>query len=205
MGKIVQRQITFTLLFVLVVVYLMSAMMIRTEAGAEIYSLFVLDPQAVVQRFQVWRLLTYALLHDLSSPMHLLFNGMLFFFLAPEMEDRWGEKRFALFVFLTALGGGIFVVLAWLLGISYSTVIGFSAVSIGVLVAWGLTFPTRQLLLFGIIPVSGQNMVLVTVGMEVLYAISTTNVSSAAHFGGMAVAFALVKGLWRPKRWKVIH
>jgi membrane associated rhomboid family serine protease len=186
------------LLGTLVAIYVLLALTMNTYPGRVAYGLMVLDPDRVLHHFELWRLLTYALVHDLSSPMHLLFNGMVLYFMGPELEYRWGKPRFLGYVFATALGGGIFVCASYLLNLSHASVIGFSGVCAGLVVAWGMMFPYRMVYLFGVIPLTGRQMLVATVAIELLYAMSGSNISSAAHFGGMAAGALLGTGMVGP-------
>lgn len=191
-------------LVVLVATYVFFALLGRTVIGYALYQELSLQPELVFQKFQIWRLVSYALLHDLSSPMHLFFNGLMLYFIGSELEFRWGSQRFLVFAILTTIGGSIFVCSSWLMSFSAAPVVGFSASTVGLLIAWGLTFPTRSILAFGVIPLSGQQIVWSTIGVEILYSLSSSNISSAAHFGGMAMAAILTLGLWRPSRLRAL-
>jgi membrane associated rhomboid family serine protease len=189
-------------LIILIASYLIFTLMGRSVLGAQAYNWLVLDPFQVTYSFQAWRIFTYAFLHDPSSPFHLILNALMLYMLGPQLEDRWGEKRFFIFVTAAVLTGGLFVCLSFWLGFSASVVIGFSAATLGLLIAWGLTFSTQQLYIFGILPMTGRLMVFVTVGLELLYAVGSNSVSSAAHIGGMVVGFVFTLGLYKPKRLK---
>ncbi len=184
--------------------YLLFALFGQTTLGSLIYSLMVLDPARAVYSGQIWRLFTYGFLHD-SSPMHVIFNALALYLIGPQLEDRWGEKRFIIFVVMSIILGGVVVCLSFLIGLPYAWVIGFSAATVGLVVAWGLTFSTQQIYFFGILPLTGQQLVYVTIGLEILYAVSSESISSAAHFGGIISAFIFTLGLYKPRRLKEIY
>ena len=190
------------LLIALVLIYILFELSVRLNWGAEFFYLCELNPAQVFQDGYVWQLFTYAFLHEVSNPMHLVFNCLLFFFIGPELEIRWGGKRFVFFTLAAILGGAIFVSLSFWLGLSDQPVIGFSAVCLGLIVAWGLSHREGIIYVFGMIPISGLALVFWTLGLEILYALSISHVSSAAHFGGMAVGAVLTMGWWRPNRLK---
>lgn len=191
-------------LIIIIALYLLSALFGRTDVGAQIYGLLMLSPHDVVAKFQVWRLMSYGFLHDISSPLHIIFNALLLYTMGPQLEDRWGEKRFAIFILTSILLGGILVLITFVLGISHSYVVGFSAATIGLIIAWGLTFSTQQIFLLGVVPLTGKQLVYVTVGLEVLYAVSSSSTSSAAHFGGILAGFIFTLGLYKPRRIRQI-
>jgi membrane associated rhomboid family serine protease len=195
--------VVLTLIVSFVILFIATALLVRfAPFGHDLYGALILNPPAVVEG-RVWTLLTYALLHDLGSTFHMLLNGLMLYFFGPELETRWGRRRFILFVVLTALGGGLAVMAAWSLGLSAAPVIGASGIVLGLIVAWGLTFPDRQILLFFVLPVRGIHVVWISVGFALLDAVSLGPVSASAHIGGMATAALLVLGLWRPNTMKL--
>jgi membrane associated rhomboid family serine protease len=191
-------------LIVIIATYLAFAIFGRTALGLQIYQMLLLSPHDVVNSFEIWRLISYGFLHDIGSPMHVIFSALLLYMMGPQLEDRWGEKRFLLFVLTAILLGGVLVVISFLIGLSNAVVVGFSAATVGLVIAWGLTFSTHQIFLLGILPITGKQLVYITVGLEILYAVSTNSISSAAHFGGIITGFIFTLGLYKPKRIKQI-
>jgi membrane associated rhomboid family serine protease len=156
-----------------------------------------------VLRGEVWRLFTYALLHDLQSPVHLIFNGLSIFFFGRDLEPRWGTTRALVFLAASVVLGGLFVVIAGALGVGTGAALGASAYALGLWVAWGLTFRERQFLLYFAIPLKGIHAVWIALFFWVLDAVSLGPVSAAAHLGGIASAFLFVLGVWRRNAWKL--
>jgi membrane associated rhomboid family serine protease len=152
---------------------------------------------------QVWRLLTYAFIHNLDDPFHVLINGFMIFMFGRELEERWGAGRYIIFALLTVIVGGLFVVGSGLIFSGRGAAIGASALAEGLIVAWGLTWRDRPLRLFFAIEMRGIHMVWFAVSLWVLQAVSTSSVSAAAHLGGMVTAAILVRGVWRPNAVKV--
>jgi membrane associated rhomboid family serine protease len=187
-------------LIAIIASYLLFAIFGQTTAGIVAYNAMVLDPQKTIYSLELWRLITYGFLHD-TSPMHVIFNALALYMIGPSLEERWGEKRFFIFVMVSIIAGGLLVCLSYILGFP-SLVIGFSAATVGLVVAWGLTFSTSQIYIFGVLPLTGKQLVFVTVGLEILYAASSSAVSSAAHFGGIITAFIFTLGLYNPRRIK---
>ena len=108
---------TVTIVMVsLLALWILSTLMVRFAAsGPELYQSLALDPAAVLSEGKIWQLLTYAALHDLMSPSHVLFNMLGLYFFGSDLVVRWGNRRFLLFLMLAALGGASFVLVAWLL------------------------------------------------------------------------------------------
>ena len=191
-----------TLLIITIATYLLFALGGSTHIGMLAYNKLMLEPARVIYSFEYWRLVSYAFLHDTASPMHIIFNALMLYMLGTPLEERWGEKRFLIFVVTSIIIGSLAVLLSYGLGLSNAPVVGISAATMGLIIAWGLTFSTNQIYIFGIVPLTGKQLVWLSVGLEVLYAVSTNLISSAAHFGGMAAGFIVCLGLYKPQRIK---
>lgn len=181
--------VVFATLITLLAFFVVGAVAVRFSAlGESIWSALALNPALVIEEKRVWTLVTYALLHSLGSPMHLVFNGLALYFFGPTMESRWGSRRFAVFMLVSAVVGALFVMATYLVGLGGVPVVGASAITVGLVVAWGFTFPDREVYFF-FFPLRGIHLVYVTIAFEVLNALSFSGVSASAHFGGIFVGF----------------
>lgn len=204
LGSVLIPPVTFVILVVLVAAFIASGLILNYVASVAPFVGYLPVVSSDVLHGQVWRLATYALLHDLRDPMHLIFNGLAIFFFGRALEERWGAGRYLLFLFLTVVVGGVFVVGAGWLGIGTGSAIGASSFAEGLIVAWGLLYRDQPVRLFFAIPVKGITMVWFAVFMWILDAVSQSPHSAAAHLGGMLTAVFLVFGVWRPnyvKAW----
>lgn len=152
--------------------------------------------------FKIWTYLTYAFMHDLRDIFHLLFNMLVLYFFGPQLEQRWGARRFIIFYLLAALGGALLFVAFNMLTGSPERLIGASAAVLGLIVAWGMIYPNLPIYFFGILPLQGKHLIAITVAVEVLVAVSQSATSSSAHFGGMAMGALIISGYWRPTKLK---
>jgi membrane associated rhomboid family serine protease len=193
-----------SLLIMVIASYLIFALAGSTTFGILAYNKLILEPYQVVYSFQIWRLISYAFLHDSASPMHVIFNCLMLYMVGTPLEERWGERRFFIFVATAIILGSLLVTISYFLGISHASVVGFSAATIGLVIAWGLTFSTSQIFLFGIIPITGKQLVLMTIILEIFYAVSSNSISSAAHFGGIATGFIFCLGLYKTSKIKAL-
>jgi membrane associated rhomboid family serine protease len=160
------------------------------EGLGDVFSSLALVPGRVVRGEQVWSVFTYALLHDLTSPFHLVFNCLILYWFGPDHETRWGKSRFAIFCAVAALVGGLFPVAAFAVGLSDASVVGASAVTSALTLSWGLANKDRPINFF-FVPMKGIHLVWIMLGFELLNAVSLSAVSAASHFGGMAVGWLL--------------
>ncbi|MDZ7814984.1 MAG: rhomboid family intramembrane serine protease [Planctomycetota bacterium] len=146
--------------------------------------LLSLKPKAVFESFQIWRLFTFAFLHDPRTPLHILFNLLVLYFFCPSLERAWGPKRFLSFMLYSILVPGIIAAFFYFSPSEDVTVIGASGVVFAALTAYAFLWPTRQILLFFIIPVPVLPVILVLLGIEVismLQDIVYTDKSNVAH------------------------
>ena len=169
---------------------------------------FVLQPAAVWGQGQflpgipaLWQLLTYPLF--VFDPLGLLFTLAAYGWFAGSLEEWWGSKRFLKFVLIVTAGSAaatVALATVWpaLRGATYAG--GWPLVE-AMVIAWGLTFPNRQLLLMFVLPVSGRALVWITVGLTGLYVLfSGTFVPFVPAIVGMAIGAMIVTGTWRPRR-----
>lgn len=194
-----------------VVAYILQLVLLR--ANVQWVSMLYLSPRDVFVDGYVWQVVTYWWLHSPMHPSHLLFNMLMLWLFGTRMESRWGQKRFLLGYFLLGLGGSVLVLLVGLVSLteafrpllgSYwvSEHLGASGAATGLIVAWGLTFAEQEFNFLLLGRMKGKTLVIIIVAIEMLVALSFSNTSSASHFGGMIAAFVMVRGLWRPSRWK---
>lgn len=161
--------------------------------GLPVLSLGLLSP-AAVWRGEVWRLATWVLFE--TDPMSLLFGGLVLYWFGRDLCEAWGEGRFLLTWFGAAAVTGALVsllALAWpaLLGGRWT---GLWPALDGLVVAWALLFPFRQILLFFALPVSGQALLWVTVGGTLLYAVFSGFAAFVPHLVAEGVLYLHASG-----------
>jgi membrane associated rhomboid family serine protease len=165
--------------------------------------LFMLDAPAVLHG-QVWRLLTYAFLHDPHRFSHILFNMLALWIFGTDMEAVYGRREFLAFYLLSAVAGGLASVAAWTFGLATPFCLGASGATVAVTILFAMHFPTREIYIFGILPMQAWLLAAVMVLADSFGLISGINrgVAVAVHLGGAAFAFLYYKsqvrvsGLW---------
>lgn len=156
-----------------------------------ITSVFGLRPAAVLERGWVWQPFSYLFLH--GGLLHLLINMLVLWMFGTEIERLWGSRAFLGYYFICGLGAAA---LSFVLTYQ-ATIIGASGAVLGVLVAFGVLFPDRTILLWFVIPIRAKILVAGLAGLELLYVLSARGgpVANAAHLGGMATGFLYLT--WR--------
>jgi membrane associated rhomboid family serine protease len=163
---------------------------------------FGLTPALVVDRLQLWTLVTYLFVHSPSQWSHILFNMLSVWMFGVELERRWGTRAFLQYYFLTGVGAGISVVLVSLLPFDaarltyFPTTIGASGAVYGLLMAWAILFPHRQILFMLIFPLTARVFAVLMGAMAFLSALGTGGgpVAHIAHLGGLLAGFIFLKG-----------
>lgn len=143
---------------------------------------------------KLWTLWTYGLLHDLRSPLHLVFNAIGLWFLSPQLEARLGTARWLRFaLWSVAAGGAAQMLLAWLTGES-QRVVGISALNLALLGQFAWQRPNAQILLL-FVPVRAKWVVPISVGLDLLMWLTPGgSVAIGAHLGGLAASWLWLRG-----------
>jgi len=150
--------------------------------------------------FAPWQLLTYGFLH--GNMTHIFFNMFGLWMFGRELELMMGPKRFLTYFLICVVGAGfVQLVVAAFQGGIYPTV-GASGGVFGILLAYGLTFPNRTvMLLFPPIPMKAKYFVLLYGLLELYLGVSgnAPGVANFAHLGGMFFGFILLR-YWSSRR-----
>jgi len=164
--------------------------------------IFALSSPGIETGF-VWQVLTYAVLHSLDDPMHLVFNLLGLYFLGAPLEQRWGGAALLRFAVFCAVGGGVATAIGALVlpGVFGSVTVGASAAVFGLLGAWAWLNPDATILLAFVIPIRARYIVPISVGLDVLAYISGSPLAILAHLGGLGTAWLLVTGRIDPTKW----
>ncbi len=165
---------------------------------------FGLVPHRLIYSFAIWQLFTYMFLH--GGIFHLLINMLVLWMFGAEIERHWGSKEFLKYYFICGIGAGLIQVIfnAWIFPVNgMIPVVGASGAIYGLLLAFALMFPNREifLLLFFVLPVriQAKYLVMIFAGISLFSGIfgSNNNVAHFAHLGGMLVGFIYLKLDWR--------
>ena len=168
--------------------------------GTDLVAKFGLLPTQVIHEFEVWRLVTYMFLHSTGWLSHLLLNMLMLWMFGTEVEKGWGTRLFIKYYFICGIGAGITTCLFNYPFYPDVTTIGASGAIFGVMLAYGLMFPNRQILFWFIFPMRAINFVLLCAGIEMFSLLSLQDgVAHLAHLGGMLFGYLYLKRVWRLK------
>jgi membrane associated rhomboid family serine protease len=148
-----------------------------------------------VPSFQLWQIVSYGFLH--GGLAHIAFNMLALYMFGGDIERLFGARFFLQYYFVCVVAAGLthLVVTGWLGAPPYPTV-GASGGIYGVLLAYGLYFPRRiVMLVFPPIPMPALLFVVVYAGLELYYGVTGTRAGVAhfAHLGGMFGGWLMIQ------------
>jgi membrane associated rhomboid family serine protease len=202
--------ITKALLFANILVFVL-----QSWAGDDVLAWFALwpagefpaqtgDGRLITVGFLPWQLISYGFLH--GSFGHLFFNMLALFMFGAAIEAHWGSRVYLIYVLTCIVGAGLVQLVVATSAISsggglYPTV-GASGGVFGVLLAFGMMFPERRvMLLIPPIPMKARTLVIGYGLVELFMGVTGTQsgIAHFAHLGGMLFGFLLIQ-YWR-RRW----
>jgi len=122
-----------------------------------------------------------------------------------ELESIWGRDGFIKYYFTTGVGSG----LVWLffnIGNPYTVLIGASGAIYGLLLAYGLMFPNRKILIYFLFPVKVKYFVIFLGAMAFVSSMGTSgsNISHLTHLSGMVIGYIYLKSPWTLPRMRLL-
>ena len=177
--------------------------LLQLLAGNELLFWFALWPWG--DYFSLWQLVSYSFLH--GGLMHIFFNMLLLLMFGGEIERLFGTRWFLQFYAVSVIVAALthLAVAAVINAPPYPT-IGASGGVFGVLLAFGMYFPHRRvMLLFPPIPLPAWLLVTGYGVLELFFGITgySPGIAHFAHLGGMIGGFAMIahrRGWWGKRR-----
>jgi len=179
-----------------------------------------LVPSYVVENLSIWRFATYMFVH--AGPMHILFNMLTLWMFGTELERIWGTRFFLKFYFICGVGAGLITLLVSLLPFAPTAqlyrqnIVGASGAIYGLLLAYAIYFPNRQIYMYFVFPIPVRMFVIIMGGLAFMSSMSDNGggVANATHLGGLLVAYIYLKGLrvrlspwaevkYRAAKWRI--
>jgi len=169
---------------------------------ARIIDWFGLVPQSVIEERRIWQLVTYLFVHSPTDLFHILFNMLAVWMFGTDLERRWGARAFTNYYFVCGIGAGLSMVLVSLIpwapvhAVYDAVTFGASGAVYGLLLAWAIIFPDRQILFMLFFPIPARVFVLIMDAIAFFSAIGASGgpVAHLAHLGGLLVGWIYLKG-----------
>jgi membrane associated rhomboid family serine protease len=154
-----------------------------------------LRPADVFERGWLWQPVTYMFLH--GGLFHILFNLLGIWMFGVELERMWGTPYFVKLYAVSGLGAAATMLLLGLFSQQMYTAatVGASGAFFGLLLAYGLVFPHRPILMFFLFPVPARYAVMIFGAIAFLFTTeaSTSRTAHGAHLGGLVAAYLFLK------------
>ena len=172
-----------------------AAFVLQGMGALPLGELALWPPGGLESRFEPWQLVTYAFLH--GGFAHIFFNMLGLYMFGSEVERLFGSRFYAAYYFGCVASAALchLVVTSWMGAAPYPTV-GASGGVYGLLLAFGVYFPHRRvLLLFPPIPMPARVFVLVFAALELAFGVTGTaaGVAHFAHLGGMLGGWLMIQ------------
>lgn len=191
----------------LIIIVNVVMFVVTMVAPALVVGLLGLSAQAVLERGMLWQLATYLFVHSPGGFGHILFNMLAVWMFGVELERRWGTPFFVKYYFICGIGAGVCTLVASLLPFAsanqlyYTTTIGASGAVYGLLMAWALIFPHREILFMFIFPLKARVFVAIIGAIAFFQAVGSGGgpVAAVAHLGGLVIGWIYLsgpRGLW---------
>jgi rhomboid family protein len=146
--------------------------------------------------FAPWQLVTYGFLH--GGLAHIFFNMFAVYMFGSTLEQLFGTRWYVALYFVSVVTAGLAQLgVSALMGSPYPT-LGASGGVFGLLLAFGMYFPKRRIMLiFPPIPMPAWVAVTGYGALELFLGVTGTQAGVAhfAHLGGMLGAFFMIQ--WR--------
>jgi membrane associated rhomboid family serine protease len=152
------------------------------------------------QYFAPWQILTYGFLH--GGFTHIALNMFAVYMFGSDLERIWGPRRYLQYYLACIVTAAVAqLAVTALTGAVYPTV-GASGGVFGLLLAFGMFFPHRTvMLLIPPIPLPARVFVALYGALELYLGVtgSSSGVAHFAHLGGMLGGYLLIRA-WRGGR-----
>jgi membrane associated rhomboid family serine protease len=149
---------------------------------------------------EVWRLLSYAFVHDPHDFTHIAFNMLFLWWFGSDVEDLIGAREFAWFYLVSAFFGGVAqTAYSYGAGQPMTACVGASGAITAVLLLYACHFPSRTILIFGLLPVPIWGFVAFSVGRDAYYWLTgmSTRVAVTVHLAGAAFGYIYYRQGWK--------
>lgn len=182
--------VTQSLLFTNIAIYLLGGLGVLALGEFALW-----PPGGLESNFAPWQLVTYAFLH--GGLAHIFFNMLGLYMFGSEVERLFGSRFFLLYYFGCVVSAALthLAVTGWM-GAPPYPMVGASGGVYGLLLAFGIYFPHRRvLLLFPPIPLPARVFVILFAALELVFGVTGTaaGVAHFAHLGGMIGGWLMIQ------------
>ena len=149
------------------------------------------------ENFEPWQIVTYGFLHDPNGFAHIFFNMFALWMFGSDIERLFGSRYYLAYYLACVVTAALtHLAVTFLLGSPPVPTVGASGGIYGLLLAFGLYFPHRRvMLLFPPIPMSARTFVILFGALELVLGVTGTasGVAHFAHLGGMLGGWLMIR------------
>ncbi len=166
---------------------------IAGSASGALLEALALVPYAVFHG-EVWRLVTWPLFQ--LDPLGLIFGALGLFWFGSELVRVWGPGRFLLAYFGLAAAAGLITCLVALVLSTMQTqkFLGLWPVVSALIIAWATYFPGRDVFVYFVLPLRGQNLIYATLAGTLLFTLMGGRTQFVPHFAAQLLMLAALRG-----------
>jgi membrane associated rhomboid family serine protease len=168
---------------------------LQMSGAIEVDSFALWPPGGFESQFEPWQIVTYAFLH--GNFAHIFFNMLGLYMFGAEVERLFGSRFYALYYFGCVVSAALcHLAVNAFMGVAPYPTVGASGGIYGLLLAFGVYFPHRRvLLLFPPVPLPARVFVLLFAALELIFGVTGTaaGVAHFAHLGGMLGGWLMIE------------
>lgn len=157
---------------------------------------------ALVFAGQLWRMVTWVFFEQ--SPLGLIFAALAIYWFGNDLVRIWGPVRFlATYLGLAAAAAGVTCAVALVSpAVEGHGYYGAWPVVSALIIAWACAFPTRNILVYFVLPLSGKNLIYATLGGTLLFALLSGWIGAyVPHFAAELLSLAAMRGKGLGNLW----
>jgi membrane associated rhomboid family serine protease len=195
-------QVVKWIIIVNVAVFVLQVVTVNSHV---ITDALALSPGSVLERFQIWRLITYAFCHDPYTVWHIFFNMYILWIVGRRLESQYGSREFLMFYMTAAVVSGLTYLLLELILARPGSVIGASGAVSAAFILYAIHYPYEKWRLFFVFPIEVRWLCLAYLVFNIHPVLLELggggvggNVAHAAHLGGYLFGF-----LYYHQRWNL--
>lgn len=175
---------------------LIATMLPGQSGGGQPLQDLWLQPGAVFAHGKIWQLVTYMFFH--ADFFHLFFNMLMLWMFGTPLEHHWGSRGFLSYYLVCGVGAALLQF--FITPTSERYILGASGAIYGLLLAYGLAYPDRIILVSFIFPIRMRYFVWLMIGVSLLLGMLNAPGDRIAHFvhlGGALTGWLYLKQDWR--------
>ncbi len=140
--------------------------------NSSLLSLLYFNP-ILIMRGQIWRLFTFVLIPNTTSPIFFLFAAFLYYSIGSALEHAWGTFKFNVYYLLGMIFNMLGLIVVQLIffrneGVATSFYVSMYSnitiyLNLSLFLAYAVLYPNVQFLLYGILPVKVKYLAIIDV------------------------------------------